>query len=267
MTAADFSALSHLFSVGFRQERGSLATLCGGVTMLWLLIAMWGFLWAQVDPQMLARHGLNAATMIWYFAMAETVVFAAGHFHAPVIADVREGRVGDSLTRPMAYPLTVLAEAAGGCAFRFPLFFAAAATGAFAMTEINPLPQGGAALALMPFSMVAGCAIWLLLMFMIGLAALWLSIAEPLFWIAQKLLFLFGGLVVPLSAIPEALRILGWFSPFPAILYAPAGLVSGKSLAEAAGTIAIQFLWLALAVCFTALLWRAAVRKIMREGG
>lgn len=266
MTAADFSALWHLFAVGFRAQWAGRAVLSGAIVVLGLLIGMWGFLWMRVDAGILARYGLDAPTMIWYLAMAETVIFAGGYFHRGIIAAVRDGRAAASLTRPAPWPMLELAEAAGGIALRFVIFWAAAALMAFVMTggALPRIPAG--VLLLMPLSMALACAIWMLAMMAIGLSTLWISASEPVFWLSQKLVFLFGGLVIPVSAMPEAFRIIGWLGPFAAILYAPASFVLNADPVHIAKMLAVQTLWLAATTAFLVHLWHAAVRRMMREG-
>ena len=65
--------------------------------------------------------------------------------------------------------------------------------------------------------------------FMLGASCLWVKQAEPMFWIWQKSMFLFGGLLWPLALYPPAVQKLAWFTPFPAMLAAPAqwGLPGG----------------------------------------
>lgn len=265
MIPVHFCALAHLFAVGFRAQWAARAMLSGATVVLGLLIVMWGFLWLQVDPATLARYGIDAVTMIWYLAVTEAVIFAGGYLHRGIIADVREGRVAGSLTRPAAYPALELAEAAGGCALRGAFFSAAAAAFALAMTG-GRLPEMSAALAFVPLSMAAASAIWMLLMIAVGLSTLWIPASEPIFWIIQKFLFLFGGLILPLSAMPTWLQAIGWASPFPAVLYAPASFVIDSSPTHVGTMLAVQLLWLGVVAGVVVALWRAAERKMLREG-
>lgn len=266
MTRFDFSALWHLFVLGWRAQWAGRAMLSGAMVVLGLLIVMWGFLWMRVDPGTLARYGLDSATMIWYFAAAEVVIFAGGYLHRGIIADVREGRVAAALTRPAPYPALELAQAAGECALRFAVFAGGAAVFSLVVTGGAMPSLSALALLFLPVSMALACAIWMLAMMAVGLSTLWVSASEPIFWIVQKLMFLFGGLVIPVSAMPGAIKAVGWASPFPAMLYAPASFLIDGSAAHIGAMLVVQIFWLGIAVCGVAALWRAATCKIMSEG-
>jgi ABC-type uncharacterized transport system permease subunit len=60
-------------------------------------------------------------------------------------------------------------------------------------------------------------------------------------------MFVFGGLVLPLDAYPSALVRIAWFTPFPAMLYAPASVALDPSLAHVAAMLAVQAFWLGMA--------------------
>src|SRR5262249_45701217 len=76
------------------------------------------------------------------------------------------------------------------------------------------LPFGFAAAAL-----ITGMHLW------IGLLAFWLEDVSPVFWVAQKLLFVLGGLMLPIDLYPDAMRTAAAFTPFPVMLAGPASLV------------------------------------------
>lgn len=266
MTRFDLSALWHLFVLGWRAQWAGRAILSGAMVVLGLLIVMWGFLWMRVDPETLAGYGLDSATMIWYFAAAEVVIFAGGYLHREIIADVREGRVAASLTRPAPYPALALAQAAGECALRFAVFAGGAVVFAFVMTGGAMPSLSALALLFLPVSMALACGIWMLAMVAVGIATLWVAASEPIFWIVQKFMFLFGGLVIPVSALPGVMKAIGWASPFPAMLYAPASFLIDGSAAHIGAMLAVQIFWLGMAVWGVAALWRAATCKIMNEG-
>lgn len=264
MSRHDLCALLHLFKIGARKQWEARAMLASGIMMLVLLIALWGALWLHVDAATLARYELNSAKMIWYLSLSETVIFAASYFHREVIAQVREGHVTSSLTRPLSYPLLSLAEVFGQAAMRLVIFGAVAITTAYAMGGAFPSPEMSA--IFLPLSLALSCGILIVGMLILGLSALWLPLAEPLSWMVQKLIFVFGGLVVPVSVMPFALKAVGWATPFPAVLYAPASFVIDSSPGHVAAMIGIQAAWGLGMAWIAAIVWSAAVRKMMREG-
>jgi ABC-2 type transport system permease protein len=59
----------------------------------------------------------------------------------------------------------------------------------------------------------------------IGLLAFWLEDVAPVYWVWQKLAFVLGGLMLPLTMYPGLVQAVAAITPFPALLGAPASLV------------------------------------------
>ena len=119
------------------------------------------------------------------------------------------------------------------------------------------------AIPLAAFAAVVLTVIYLL----IGALAFWLGETAPVHWVCQKLLFVLGGLMLPLELYPRTLLTVAHLTPFPAMLYAPASLVLGTA-GTSAGTVACWLgVWFALLVALAALLLRSAHRKLQLGGG
>src|SRR3954449_1091069 len=58
-------------------------------------------------------------------------------------------------------------------------------------------------------------------------AAFWLRDARSTWFLYQKLVFLLGGMLLPLEVLPGRLRTVAEALPFSAMAYAPARLASG----------------------------------------
>lgn len=64
--------------------------------------------------------------------------------------------------------------------------------------------------------LILGLAIEILLAGIIGLLAIWLENATPVYWIADKFILILGGSYVPVAFFPHALKLLSEYSPFGA---------------------------------------------------
>lgn len=83
----------------------------------------------------------------------------------------------------------------------------------------------------------------------------------------QKLVFVLGGLMLPLSIYPGWLQSLALATPFAAMLYGPGSLVSGNEPGLAL-PLALKLLgWCALAAVVMCVLERRGVRRLEVEGG
>jgi ABC-2 type transport system permease protein len=65
-----------------------------------------------------------------------------------------------------------------------------------------------------PFGIVASALVtaWYL---GIGLLAFWLHDVAPVYWVWQKLMFVLGGLLLPLELYPAFIQRVAAFTPFP----------------------------------------------------
>jgi ABC-type uncharacterized transport system permease subunit len=61
----------------------------------------------------------------------------------------------------------------------------------------------------------------------IGLLAFWLQDVSPVYWVWQKLMFVLGGLMLPLDLYPSVVQRAAEFTPFPVLLAGPASFVVG----------------------------------------
>jgi ABC-2 type transport system permease protein len=100
----------------------------------------------------------------------------------------------------------------------------------------------------------------------IGFAAAWLGASAPTFWIWQKCLFVFGGLIMPLTIYPASLGAIARASPFAAMLFAPGSLMLDDAADGAASTIALQVGWLAISLLAAVAVERAALRRFLERG-
>jgi ABC-2 type transport system permease protein len=228
-----------------RRDRGELygrmlffAVILGVFSSLWRVVAEAGMPIAA-DPKLL----------VWYLATTEWIILSAPPVHTDVQESIRRGDVVCRIGRPVSYVGAAFAEALGLLAVRAPLLAATAWACAFAFTGWIP-PLAPLAWTL-PFGF-AGAALITAMCLWIGLLAFWLEDVSPVFWVVQKLLFVFGGLMLPIELYPRAMQVAAAWTPFPAMLAGPASFVLRQSGAG----------WLTLAVHQAA--WGAAAALAVR---
>jgi len=101
----------------------------------------------------------------------------------------------------------------------------------------------------------------------IGLLAFWLQEVSPVFWLWQKLMFVLGGLMLPLELYPAFVQRAAAFTPFPSLLAGPASLVLGNGFVTP-GALARQLVvWSAVAALVAAMIFRRAASSLAVNGG
>jgi ABC-2 type transport system permease protein len=80
------------------------------------------------------------------------------------------------------------------------------------------------------------------------------------------MLFLLGGLFAPVTFYPGWLARISEASPFAAALYWPGVQALTPSWRLFCVGLALQLFWIAAMAGLCALIWRAGVRKVLRQG-
>ena len=207
----------------FRQRLQERAMLVGRVAFYCIVLMIFSRLWQAV-------FGAEGATVpdrvwadyVWYLAMTEWIMLSQPSLHLDIEADVRSGDVAYHMARPISYVGSKLAEGAGDLVLRLPVMGLCGLL--FGRWFSGEWPGGEGLLLAVPVGLLA--SVFLLLSYAaIGLCAFWLHDVMPAYFIWQKLAFLLGGLMLPLSIYPEWLRTIALHTPFAAALYGPGQLI------------------------------------------
>jgi ABC-2 type transport system permease protein len=250
--------------LGCRETWRQKAALVGAFLTYALIVAVWASLWRLVPDATLARLSLDYEQVVWYFAVTEVIAFSLGHCYRQIEHEIQTGGTAAFLVRPVGYVALISAQELGHMAARIALLGVPGSALAWALT--GTVPFGPALLLPLALLLIGGGAVYLILQVMIGLTTAWLGTARPQFFIIQKCVFVLGGLIVPLSAYPDALQRVVWLTPFPATLYAPASLALGVDAAHVGRMLALQAFWLALGAAGLAALSHAFERRLTTAG-
>jgi ABC-2 type transport system permease protein len=161
--------------------------------------------------------------------------------HLEIEKDVRTGDIAYLLPRPLSYLGTRLAEGLGSLLVRLLALGVTGFAAAWLLAGRLPADPRGLLLAV-PLGVVAG-AVCTAFHAAIGVTSFWIQDASPLYWIWQKLCFVLGGLVLPLSIYPGWLRTVADWSPFSAMLNGPGRLAMDYDPALAGGTLLRLVAW------------------------
>jgi ABC-2 type transport system permease protein len=206
----------------------------------------------QNDP-----HPERAADYVWYVAVTEWVTLAQPHLYLEIERDVRNGDIAYHLTRPVSYLKLKLASTFATALLGMAILFIPGTVASYLLT--GGLPRD--------LRVLMSCTLILQFGILIGLCAFWLQDCGPVYWIWQKLLFVLGGLLVPLEVYPAWLRNFALWTPFSAAIHGPASMVFASDLSSAAGVAAKLVFWNGVLALLLAWVYRRALREIDLHGG
>jgi ABC-2 type transport system permease protein len=125
-------------------------------------------------------------------------------------------------------------------------------------------PLHAGALALAVPSLVLAMAANVVAQHAFAASAFWLRNAGTAWYLYQKLVFVLGGMLIPLEVFPGWLEATARVLPFRAMAYAPARLAAGH--VEPA-LLAEQVAWLVVLCAVAAACFRAGERRLEVVGG
>lgn len=249
-----------IFRVALRQRSRDLMVLGSRMGLFALVVFVFKQLWT-----VLLVEGSDVREHVWYLAITEWVLLVQPRVHLEIENDVRSGELTYHLTRPVSYLSFRLSEALA------ELLIGMLALGVFGFAYTYLIAGGlpsdpRGLLVVVPLGL---CAALLALCFhvLIGLSSMWLFDCSPVYVVWQKMTFVLGGLMIPLTLYPAWLRTIAEATPFSALLSGPGSLAFGLHAESVWRTTLRLGAWLALAVWLVRRVYERGVRRVELHGG
>lgn len=242
------------------RDRGPLAVSFGFYAIVASVLATLWRIAAKAHGGALV--GYSAAQLVWYIYASEAAISALNPRQIELIGDdIASGAIAVELLRPAPVLGMRMAAEWGrslprltGCV----LVGAALATAAVG----GPTNPRAAVLAVPSLALAVACN--LAAQHAFAGAAFWIRDARSTWFLYQKLVFVLGGMLLPLQVLPGWLQTLTAWLPFRAMAYAPARLASGQ---WEPALLLSQVFWLAVLTVAAAAVFRAGERRLQLVGG
>lgn len=184
--------------------------------------------------------GYSATALVWYAATSEAAtVSAPPRLIEQAGDDIASERIAVELTRPLPAVLLRIAVELGRMAPRLLVCIVIGWT--FALIYGGRPPSAGALLLALP-SLCLGVALNVVAQHAFASAGFWLRETRSAWFIYQKLIFVLGGMLIPLELLPSWMERVARLLPFASMAYAPARIASGHVELD---LVAVQLLWFA----------------------
>ena len=208
--------------------------------------------------------GLNLGQTIWYLMLAETLMLSKPRLAGIISNAVKDGSIAYILNKPYNFLLYHFSVGLGDSLTNmvFNLF----AGGILVWLMQAPPPDAwGWPLVLM--TMIFAWLIDFCFASLIGLAAFLLEDVTAFDWIYQKLLFILGGMLIPLDFFPSWLRSVSQASPFAYTIYGPARLFVDPGFGRFIDLLTGQLIWLAVLTAIVTVSYRRGIQWLAINGG
>lgn len=241
-------------------ERGGVAV---SVLFYAIVVSVLAGVWrVAADANGGAVVGYSAVALTWYIATSEATTLA---LNARMIdelgADIGSGAIAVELLRPVSVLWIRVAAELGRA---LPRLCVIAPVGAVLATVTAGGPPRWTALALAAPSVALALVANVVAQHAFAASAFWLRNAGTAWYLYQKLVFVLGGMLIPLEVFPGWLETAARFLPFRAMAYAPARLAAGH---VEPWLLVEQMAWIAVLSALAVAVFTAGERRLEVSGG
>jgi ABC-2 type transport system permease protein len=199
---------------------------------------------------------------VWYVAATESgTISVPMRLIEDIGIDIASGQIAAEMQRPVSVLWLRILTEVGTC---LPRLLLCVTVGSLFAAVLVGAPPDPSTLPLAAVSVVLAVTLNLIAQHLFAGAAFWLSDAKSTWFLYQKLVFILGGMLLPIEVLPDGLETVARFLPFVAMAYAPARLASGHF---EPWLIVTQLGWIIVIGAGAAVLFRRGEQRIVRDGG
>ena len=228
-----------------------------------VILVVFAALWrAAIQSNGGPLEGYDYAALLWYVAGAEAAVIATKpRLIEDIGYDIGNGTIAVEMLRPVSVAGFRMAVEIGEAVVRLA---SAMSLGTIVVWLFAGPPPSAAGVALSIPMLILAVAINVAAQHAFAAAAFWLDDAKSTWFLYQKLIFLLGGMLLPLELLPGAMETVSRLLPFWTMAYVPARSLGGY---PEPGLLLIQGLWLGVLTLAALGVFRMGERRLQVVGG
>ncbi|MEA2498620.1 MAG: viologen exporter family transport system permease protein [Actinomycetota bacterium] len=228
-----------------------------------VILVVFAALWrAAIQTNGGPLEGYDYAALLWYVAGAEAAVIATKpRLIEDIGYDIGNGTIAVEMLRPVSVAAFRMSVEIGEAYVRLTaaMFVGSIVVWLFA----GPPPSAEGVLVAIPMLLLA-VAINVAAQHAFAAAAFWLDDAKSTWFLYQKLIFLLGGMLLPLELLPHTMETVSRALPFWTMAYVPARSLSGH---PEPGLLLVQVMWLGVLALAALGAFRMGERRLQVVGG
>jgi ABC-2 type transport system permease protein len=229
---------------------------------MWIFFQLWRITFSAAGSNVISN--LTLRDTMWYLLLAETLELGRPRLARVISDQVKDGSIAYMINKPYNFLLYQLSSGLGDSLPRMGILFLLGGALVWILAGQPP------ALVNWPWALVAMVGAWLLhfiVNVLIGLTAFEVEEVAPFEWIYQKLVFILGGMLVPLDFYPGWLQTIAKSLPFAYMMYGPARLFVQPDPKLLLNILLGQLLWVAVLGGILVLAFSRGIRRLAINGG
>lgn len=202
--------------------------------------------------------GYSAGALVWYVATSEAAILTVrNRLIAEIGEDIGSGQYAVELQRPvLALPIRLATE----LGYMFPRFGLALLLAGLVAVALGGAPPSATALALVVPSLLLALTLNMVAQHLFAASSFWINEAKGAWFLYNKLVFVLGGMLLPLEVLPGWMETAAKALPFMAMAYVPARLAAGFF---EPWLLLVQAGWLVLMLAVTGAVFARGERRFM----
>ena len=236
--------------------------IIGLVILLLLLLLTYNQLWVVIGSQ--EGNTLNTS-FIWYLLLGEIIILSPPRVDRILTEDVKTGTMAYYLNKPVSFFLMRLSEAAGSMSVLFVYLITIGSLTVYLITGGTPF-----ALEFLPIIIIMcylSCLINIYIKSVVGLCAIWFNSTRTLILVIDRLAFIFGGAIFPLTIYPDWFVAIAKFTPFYSFYYLTIRLVYAFSWENLLYALSLNIFWILIISVLIKIAYGKLSRKVNIYGG
>ena len=232
------------------------------VPFMWIFYQLWKVTFNAAGLE--SMNGLTLRDTLWYLMLAETIELGRPPIARTMSDSVKDGSIAYILNKPYDFLWYQFSTSMGETIFRAMLNALFGGLTVWWLVGAPAHPQG----FLIAIPAVLGA--WTLhfcINAMIGLSAFVVEDVSAFTWIYQKLVFILGGMLIPLDFYPQWLQAIAKVLPFASALYGPARLFVTPTVELFVNVMGLQLAWIAALTLLLTLVYQRGLTQLTVNGG
>jgi ABC-2 type transport system permease protein len=233
------------------------------ILIMFIFVQLWSAAFeVQGDAEI---AGLTLADTIWYFLIAEMIELGKFRHDQRISEEVKDGSIAYTLNRPYNYLAYHFFNGLGETVVKMILIFLLGLP--LVLWYAGPPSIAWQAIPAVVVVVFLAMVLDFCMASSIGLLAFVTEDTFSFRLVYQKLMFILGGLLIPLDFLPEWLQRIAYLLPFSQVTYAPAKLFVAFDVRLLLETVSLQLVWIFITGLILFLQYRWATRRLVVNGG
>ncbi len=255
------------FKTGFAYRTDYFVGIFRNLVLIVVQLAVWHALLGKTG-QVVTNTGVVTFRDMSTYVLMSTLI--SNLITNNVILDIgnriARGEISMDLIKPLNFQTYTFSSMIGQNSFNFLFQFLPIFAIGLVFVGIDfPTVQN---FLLFCFTLINAIVIMFLITYSMALMTFWYARLWNIFELLQMIIRFFSGMLIPLWFFPVILVKISNYLPFKLIYFTPISIFLDKvGLVDCLYLVSQQFLWMAILFGVTQLVWRAAIKKLVIQGG